>query len=216
MGRSEGRPVAVPTVNASALVTPLTVAKRNFIVGKPSPAGCYRCIRNTGWYRWADIADSCGRSSRLAARRSDSSLSTFHPTALEWEREIVPPACLDSRAHDATVPRRSMPFPGATRKSRPYRTLRRFTCIPIWPSTPAYPIAHAIERREPHRAFRPVGFSASNPTRPRSQKPIAPETMKPLNWPPARMSVSGKSLYFWFTHSSFASTFGVTNQPPPS
>jgi hypothetical protein len=59
--------------------------------------------------------------------------------------------------------------------------------------------------------------SAEWPSAPReSQNPTTPEIMKPLNWPPFRMSVTGKSLYFWFTYSSFASTFGVTNQPPPS
>src|SRR5712691_237669 len=59
-GRSGTRPpVAVPTVNASALVTPTAVAKTNFMTGNPSPAGCYRCLRSTGSERWA-VAHSAG------------------------------------------------------------------------------------------------------------------------------------------------------------
>src|SRR6185437_8423390 len=48
------------------------------------------------------------------------------------------------------------------------------------------------------------------------QNPTAPVIMKPLNCPPCRMSVTGKSLYFWFTYSSLPSTLGVRNHPPPT
>ena len=48
------------------------------------------------------------------------------------------------------------------------------------------------------------------------QKATTPSTMNPLNFPPLRMSVVGKSLYFWFTYSPFIRTFGVRNQPPPT
>src|SRR6266516_4500403 len=48
------------------------------------------------------------------------------------------------------------------------------------------------------------------------QKATTPSTMNPLNFPPFRISVVGKSRYFWFTNSSLVRTFGVTNQPPPT
>jgi len=47
------------------------------------------------------------------------------------------------------------------------------------------------------------------------QKATTPSTMNPLNCPPFRMSVVGKSRYFWFTNSILVSTFGVRNHPPP-
>ena len=54
-GRSGTRPpTAVPNVNAIALVTP-AVANRTFMTGKPSPAGCYRCLRSTGCECWAAL-----------------------------------------------------------------------------------------------------------------------------------------------------------------
>src|SRR3954470_17776260 len=58
-------------------------------------------------------------------------------------------------------------------------------------------------------------FFAAAPCSP-GQKATTPSTMNPLNCPPFRMSVVGKSRYFWFTYSSLVSTFGVRNQPPPT
>src|SRR5437763_13330495 len=48
------------------------------------------------------------------------------------------------------------------------------------------------------------------------QKATTPSTMNPLNFQPLRMSVAGKSRYFWFTHSALVRMFGVRNQPPPT
>src|SRR3954468_20259112 len=54
------------------------------------------------------------------------------------------------------------------------------------------------------------------PFLPARQKATTPSTMKPWNLPPARMSLVGKASECWRTNSIFESTFGVTNQPPPT
>src|ERR1700693_596439 len=48
------------------------------------------------------------------------------------------------------------------------------------------------------------------------QKATTPSTMNPLNFPPLRISVVGKSRDFWFTYSSLVRMFGVREHPPPT
>jgi hypothetical protein len=183
VGRSGTRPpTAVPTVNASALVTTPAVAKTTFMVGKPSPARCYRSIRNATWYRWA---------SALTEAFPASSFCTFRPT--RRRRGLQP--CLDSRAGRCGISwiSGSMPCLGAARKAWPHRGLQRSAGIPNRP--PRSRRAGCQKHRTPPGANL-AGFSPTRRDGSESQKATTPETMKPLNCPPLRMSVSGKSLYF--------------------
>jgi hypothetical protein len=47
-----------------------------------------------------------------------------------------------------------------------------------------------------------------------AQKETTPSNTSPLNFPPLRMSVVGKLLYFWFTYSALSRIVGAMNQPP--
>jgi hypothetical protein len=89
-GRSGARPpVAVPTVNASALVTTPTVEKTNFMVSKPSRPGA-----TAAYARWANTVAPMRLSPFTAClplrtdwrrqREFDASFSTFHPTRHEF------------------------------------------------------------------------------------------------------------------------------------